>query len=208
MESQPAQPQAPETPSPLHCRVPSSATSPKLDQHPDSTNSTHHRYEETPSSYDPCRVERKHRLRRSGSPSKPVFWATAVSRTTLKSYLKQAPVRQMRHKTATKLFAAATNSVSLNTQIVSGKATSPRPYRDHNETPRLTPPPNPVLHDSSHTPTLFREGRGSCPQAADPWPGTNIIETNGGVKLSTSRRMDRMDREGGSRETGREGGPD
>ena len=38
-------PQTPETPATRHCRVPSSDTTPKLDQHPDSTNSTHARYE-------------------------------------------------------------------------------------------------------------------------------------------------------------------
>ena len=48
---------------PLHCRVPSSDTSPKLDQNPYSTNSTHHRYEKNASSYDQCRVERKREFR-------------------------------------------------------------------------------------------------------------------------------------------------
>ena len=142
METQPDQPQAPKSLSPLHCRVPFSATTPKLDQHPHSTNSTHHRYKKALPSYDHCRVE--------PNPFTLTLqvqtWATAVSRATPKSYLKQAPVRQMRHNTATKLFTTATNSVSLNTQIVSGGPTPPRPQRDHNETPRLTPPPNPVLH--------------------------------------------------------------
>ncbi len=64
METQPAQPQAPHAAT-LQCRVPSSATIPKLDQHPDSTNSTHHRYEKTLSSYDQCRVERKRKFLRA-----------------------------------------------------------------------------------------------------------------------------------------------
>ena len=50
-----------------------------------------------------------------------------VSRGTPKSYLKLAPVRQMRHKAATKFFDAATDRVSLNAPIVSGGATPPRP---------------------------------------------------------------------------------
>ncbi len=78
METQPDQPQAPKSLSPLHCRVPFSATTPKLDQHPHSTNSTHHRYKKALPSYDHCRVE--------PNPFTLTLqvqtWATAVSLAT------------------------------------------------------------------------------------------------------------------------------
>ena len=63
METQPNQPQdaqVPQTgPEIRQCRMPSSATTSKLDQGPNSTNSTLSRYEKTFFNYDRCRVNHK-----------------------------------------------------------------------------------------------------------------------------------------------------
>ena len=93
------------------------------------TNFSEISYGKTRSSYDQSEIAVKqqtflaaHQWRaaiREAVPTRPnppsLIWATTVSRSAPKSYLKQAPVRPMRPKLATKLFATATNSVSLNT---------------------------------------------------------------------------------------------
>ena len=94
METQQDQPQTPESPDTLHRRVPSSAMSPKLDQDHDSTNSTHARYENTISSYDRCRVDRKRKFlaaQQSGASITDAALIAGVHRTTPYFWRDQDP---------------------------------------------------------------------------------------------------------------------
>ena len=94
MESQPCQSQAPESPATLHCRVPSPATSPKLDQDSDSTNSTPPGYEKAFPSHDQCRVDRKHTFlaaQKSGASTTDAARIARVHRTTPYFWRDQDP---------------------------------------------------------------------------------------------------------------------
>ncbi len=164
MEIQPGQRRASENPATLHCRVESSDTSPKLGQHPDSTNSTHHRYEKTLSSYDQCRVERKRKFLRAHR------WGAVIREAAPLALTPQACFLGYRCLTKHPQIVSETDPRETNETQNSYEALRHSYKRCLTQHPnriwqghfagtpmRLlvsTAPPNPALHGYTPTPTM------------------------------------------------------